>query len=603
MRKRGGYARPRAAPPRHPYLPQVTSNPIVDRLPERLRRFVRPQDYDHYTPVDQAVWRYVLRRNRAFFPAVAHESYLDGLRRTGITTERIPDLYGMNRILKDIGWAAVAVDGFIPPNAFMEFQAYQVLVVAADIRQLHHILYTPAPDILHEAAGHAPIIADPAYAEYLRRLGAIGARAITSAHDDAVFEAVRHLSDLKELRGADPADVAAAQARVDELQAAEVEPSEMARIRNLQWWTVEYGLIGTPDAPKIYGAGLLSSIGESASCLGADVPKLPYTVAAAERSFDITRPQPQLYVTSSFSHLAQVLEEFADTLALRRGGELGLRRLCDSRRVGTVELDTGLEVSGVFAEYLADDRGRVTFVRTAGPTALAYRGAELIGHGTATHAAGFSSPLGRLRGVNLPLEEMSPTDLRAYGIVEGEWADLTFASGIEVGGRVVTGVRNLAGKIMLVTFAECTVRHGATVLFEPSWGTFDMAVGGRVVSAYAGPADEASFPGLYGAPPPRAKPAAAAGPTPAREGHYRAVREMRLAGEVDEARLRAAFAHVRAEAPADWLLPLEIVELTRDPGLERELRAYLAELSAADADVAGLVGAGLERLAEEAAYA
>jgi phenylalanine-4-hydroxylase len=48
------------------------------------------------------------------------------------------------------------VDGFIPPNAFMEFQAYNVLVIASDIRQLEHIEYTPAPDIIHEGAGHAP---------------------------------------------------------------------------------------------------------------------------------------------------------------------------------------------------------------------------------------------------------------------------------------------------------------------------------------------------------------------------------------------------------------------------------------------------------------
>jgi phenylalanine-4-hydroxylase len=60
-----------------------------------------------------------------------------------------------NRILTEIGWAAVAVDGFIPPNAFMEFQAYNVLVIASDIRQLEHIEYTPAPDIIHEGAGHA----------------------------------------------------------------------------------------------------------------------------------------------------------------------------------------------------------------------------------------------------------------------------------------------------------------------------------------------------------------------------------------------------------------------------------------------------------------
>ena len=69
-------------------------------------------------------------------------------------------MYGMNRILKSIGWAAVAVKGFIPPAVFMEFQAYQVLVIATDIRPRSQLTYTPAPDIIHEAAGHAPIIAN-----------------------------------------------------------------------------------------------------------------------------------------------------------------------------------------------------------------------------------------------------------------------------------------------------------------------------------------------------------------------------------------------------------------------------------------------------------
>jgi phenylalanine-4-hydroxylase len=98
---------------------------------------------------------------------VAHSSYLEGLK-TGIEVDNT-EYVRYESILTEIGWAAVAVDGFIPPNAFMEFQAYNVLVIASDIRQLEHIEYTPAPDIIHEGAGHAPIIANPEYAEYLRR--------------------------------------------------------------------------------------------------------------------------------------------------------------------------------------------------------------------------------------------------------------------------------------------------------------------------------------------------------------------------------------------------------------------------------------------------
>ena len=70
-----------------------------------------------------------MRKNIQYLSKTAHESYVEGLKKTGIEIDQIPSMYGMNRILKKIGWAAVAVDGFIPPNAFMEFQAYKVLVI------------------------------------------------------------------------------------------------------------------------------------------------------------------------------------------------------------------------------------------------------------------------------------------------------------------------------------------------------------------------------------------------------------------------------------------------------------------------------------------
>ncbi|MDG2449039.1 MAG: hypothetical protein P8M34_05360, partial [Saprospiraceae bacterium] len=156
--------------------PNIESNPIIDRLPSKLKQYIKPQNYDQYTEMDQAVWRYVMRKNVNQLKEVAHESYLEGLEKTGITIDRIPSMYGMNRILQEIGWAAVAVDGLIPSDAFMEFQAYNTLVIASDIRQYEHIEYTPTPDIIHESAGHAPILANREYAEYLRRFGQIGSK-------------------------------------------------------------------------------------------------------------------------------------------------------------------------------------------------------------------------------------------------------------------------------------------------------------------------------------------------------------------------------------------------------------------------------------------
>ena len=124
-----------------------------------------------------------MRQNYYYLKDIAYYPYIKGLERAGLSIERIPELPTMNRNLGQIGWGAVTVDGFIPPAAFMEFQAYKVLVIATDIRQLNHIEYTPTPDIIHESAGHAPIIADPAYAEYLRHFGEIGSKALYSKQD------------------------------------------------------------------------------------------------------------------------------------------------------------------------------------------------------------------------------------------------------------------------------------------------------------------------------------------------------------------------------------------------------------------------------------
>ncbi|MDN3666092.1 aromatic amino acid hydroxylase [Algibacter miyuki] len=472
--------------------PSIESNAILNRLPEHLKQFIKPQNYSDYSAVNQAVWRYVMRKNVDFLKSVAHQSYLEGLKLTGISIDSIPNMYGMNRILQNIGWAAVAVDGFIPPNAFMEFQAYNILVIASDIRQLEHIEYTPAPDIIHEGAGHAPIIANPEYAEYLRRFGEIGCKAISSAKDYELYEAVRHLSIIKEAPNSNENDIDAAQKKVETLQNNMGEPSEMALIRNLHWWTVEYGLIGTVENPKIYGAGLLSSIGESAWCMTNEVKKRPYTIDATYQDFDITKPQPQLYVTPNFAHLSLILEEFANTMAVRKGGLPGVTKLIQSEALGTIELSTGLQISGVFSEVKAIE-GQVIYIQTNKKTALAYREKELVGHGTAAHPDSFGSPIGKLKGINLAIEDMSPRDLSAYGIFEGQTTTLEFEGGITVSGEIITGKRNLQGKIILISFKNCTVTFNNTILFKPEFGIYDMAVGKRIVSAFSGPADLNSF--------------------------------------------------------------------------------------------------------------
>jgi phenylalanine-4-hydroxylase len=541
---------------------QHESNPLIDRLPPHLKQFIKPQNYDLYSPINQAVWRYVMRKNISYLSTVAHKMYLKGLELTGISIDTIPNMYGMNRILKKIGWAAVAVDGFIPPNAFMEFQAYKVLVIASDIRQLEHIEYTPAPDIIHEAAGHAPIIANPDYAEYLRRFGEIGSKAILSAHDNAIYEAVRKLSILKESTSSSEEELIQAENEVNQLQAEKVELSEMAQIRNLHWWTVEYGLIGTPENPKIYGAGLLSSIGESKWCLSESVKKIPYSTKAAQTEFDITKPQPQLFVTPDFSYLMEVLEEFANTMALRTGGWRGLQKLINSKKIGTIELNTGLQISGKFIQLIKDEDNNVVFFKTEGPTALAYREKELIGHGIARYSSGFSSPIGKLKGINLAIEDMGPRDLKAYNFYDGKRISFEYESGITVEGLNITGLRNINGKLILILFEDCTVMYKGETLHSPEDGSFDMAVGSSIISAFAGSADFLSFDNLYNVSNYNTHQAIKSKATLKLEELYQRIRELRDGNnELTEDELLELLNTLKIEFPNDWLLTLELFEL------------------------------------------
>jgi phenylalanine-4-hydroxylase len=572
----------------------IESNEILDSLPAHLRQFIKPQNYEDYSAINQAVWRYVMRKNVDYLSKVAHSSYLDGLKQTGISIDSIPNMYGMNRILKEIGWAAVAVDGFIPPAAFMEFQAYNVLVIASDIRQLDHIEYTPAPDIIHEGAGHAPIIANPEYAEYLRRFGEIGCKAISSAKDYEMYEAIRHLSIIKEAEDTPAEEIKEAEEKVDYLQNNMGIQSEMAQIRNLHWWTVEYGLIGTPENPKIYGAGLLSSIGESAWCMTKEVKKLPYNIKAAKQEFDITKPQPQLYVTPDFAHLSLVLEEFANTMALRTGGLAGLNKLINSKNLGTIELSTGLQVSGDFSRVI-ENNGEAIYFQTTGKTALAYREKELVGHAILNHPSGFGSPVGKLKGINLAIEDMSPRDLRAYDIYEGENITLEFEGGITVKGNIITGSRNLQGKIILISFKNCTVSYNEEVLFQPEWGNYDMAIGKEITSAFAGPADPLSFDLITHTTSSTTIKSKKTAEKEELESLYESVQNVRK-GDNAKFSLHAAFDILKKYHPNDWLLSVEIYELVadREPEFAEEVKEHLQEVKSRRPKIGHLIDGGLE---------
>ncbi len=573
----------------------LMENPIIRNLPAHLKQFVVDQNYAAYTPVDHAVWRYVLRQNHRFLKEYAHKIYFEGLEKTGLKIEAIPSIAEMNKILSKIGWAAVTVNGFIPPAAFMEFQAHRVLVIAADMRQIHHIEYTPSPDIVHEAAGHAPVIADPKYAEYLRRFGEIGTRAISSKKDYELYEAIRRLSILKEQPDADPTVVKQAEQDVLYKQSNLGKPSEMALLSRLHWWTVEFGLIGPLDNPKIYGAGLLSSIGEAAHCFSDEVKKLPYGPDAVSYPFDITTMQPHLFVTPSFDYLIEVLEQFADTMAFRVGGLNSIEKAIECENTATCVFASGLQVSGTFTEVITDNHSRPAYVKTSGPTNLSFNYHELPGHTRDYHSHGFSSPVGRLQTAEKPLEDFTDTDMEKFGLVNGNKIRLEFESGVVVDG-VLSQVVRRNDRIILLVFVECTVTHGDTVLFQPSWGIYDMAVGENIVSVFAGAADKVAYE----------QPSTVSKTRTIRTNYDERMRKLhrlyQTVRDVRENRIEAAVLHdirdkLQTEYPEDWLLSIEILEIleTHDifPTLRDEMKEALDRRVESDRIRSGLISDGL----------
>ncbi len=470
-------------------------------LPKHLQRYVVDQDYSRYTPIDQAVWRHIMRQLKSFLSTHAHPCYVDGLKKTGIEVDRIPSIEHMSLRLSTFGWRAVPVSGFIPPAAFMELQSLGVLPIASDMRTLEHLLYTPAPDIVHEAAGHAPILVDPAFAEYLKSYASVARKAIISNEDMNQYESIRILSDIKEDPGSTARQIRQAEERLETLNKSISHISEAALLGRMNWWTAEYGLIGNLKAPKIFGAGLLSSIGEARACLDESVKKIPLSIECLDYSYDITEQQPQLFVVESFSRLEGVLKELSEMMAFKVGGPAAVQKVLQSKTVNTVELDSGLQISGVLKSVhtLGDE---VSYLGFSGPTLIALNNQALIGQGVDHHRQGFGTPIGRvaveckslglLASTPQDLGALSEVELQRLGIKVGLDVTLKYETGPVVTGKIKS-VQTIAGRMKILTLAQAKAVFKDQLLFEPSWGEFDIAVGTQIVSAYGGPADRSAY--------------------------------------------------------------------------------------------------------------
>jgi phenylalanine-4-hydroxylase len=383
------------------------------------------------------------------------------------------------------------VSGFIPPAAFMEFQLNNVLPIASAIRTVEHISYTPAPDIVHEAAGHAPFLVHPVFNSFLKEYAKVVRKAVTNKQDFEQYSAIRKLSDIKEDPHSSPEEIKKAQDHLDQINSELKSPSEASLLSRFIWWTSEYGLIGDLKKQKIYGAGLLSSLGEAKKCLGSEVKKIPLDSSCVEYSYDITDYQPQLFVTPDFETLHIVLEDLKKKCAFYRGGEYGLKQATKAEMVCTIELNTGLQISGILENYVQEGE-QTLFIKLRGPCQLSYQGQQLEGHGTEEHHSGYSSPLGLLKDLSVSPDKISLSELKNRFVKENGKMILEFASGWTLEGKLLEGVfKN--NKLILLRFKDCRVHRGDTVYYKPEWGIFDLALGETVCSVFGGPADRFAY--------------------------------------------------------------------------------------------------------------
>jgi phenylalanine-4-hydroxylase len=232
------------------------------------------QQYATYTDEDHDVWRTLYARRIGALQETASQVFLDGLGRIGLDERRVPDLADVNQRLKRYtGWAAVGVTGFVPAAQFFGSLAGRRFPTTLGVRPRAQLDYLPEPDIFHDVFGHVPLHADPVFADFLQRFGALAAAART-----------------------------------------EEEVTQMAR---LFWFTVEFGLVQERGQVRIYGSGLISSHGDAANALGPKCDRRPFEIdAVIGQAFEIDHLQDVLFVVDSFDQLFEAVE----ILAARRAG-------------------------------------------------------------------------------------------------------------------------------------------------------------------------------------------------------------------------------------------------------------------------------------------
>lgn len=241
-------------------------------------KFFITQHCDRYTDEDHAVWKILYEERMKTLDQQASDVFLDGLKAIGLVPDRVPTITNVNARLQDLtGWESHPVPGYLPAKAFFACLAQRRFPTTVTVRPRELLHYLPEPDIFHDVFGHVPLHADPVFAEFLQTYG----------------KAALFCDD----------------------------PYHIERLSRLFWFTVEFGLIRERGEVKLYGSGLISSIGESNHALESPhVDRRPFDMdRVCETPFEIDHYQPILYVLDSFEQLRDAMNSYAERVLEESG--------------------------------------------------------------------------------------------------------------------------------------------------------------------------------------------------------------------------------------------------------------------------------------------
>jgi phenylalanine-4-hydroxylase len=224
-----------------------------------------PQRWAQYSTDEHAIWNRLFRRQQAQLEDRVVPAFKMGVAALGLGPHGIPRFEALNERLKALtGWSVVAVPGIVPEEIFFHHLANRQFVAGRFIRTLAQLDYLEEPDVFHDVFGHVPLLADPAYARYMQAYGEAGVRA-------------RQDTTLRQLA-------------------------------RLYWYTVEFGLMRAGDQLRLFGAGIVSSNGESEYALDSAEP--------LRIGFDVRRTMRTDYRIDSFQRNYFVIESFEDLVRL-----------------------------------------------------------------------------------------------------------------------------------------------------------------------------------------------------------------------------------------------------------------------------------------------